>query len=579
MAIETTFRWAHTPCDPRSAFALSSVLQIHPLTARLLINRNICETDAASRFLNPAWDHLHDPFLLPDMETASRRIADAVQSRETIFVHGDYDVDGVTSTALYVRSLKALGGNVVYRVPHRKNEGYDLKTAGIEWAHEQGAALIITSDCGIQAHKAVALANGLGMTVIITDHHEPGASLPPAYAVVNPHRKDSRYPFPYLAGVGVAYKTMQAVVRLLQPQHEQVFLERFVDLVACGTVADVMPLLDENRVLVKFGLQNLAKTRKVGLRTLLLGSGIDITKPLTADTVGFGIGPRINAVGRMDDAGLALELLLTGDANVAAEIVEQLNAFNLERQIAQKLMLSEALGLLGDRDMVASRVLVLAGHGWNSGVVGIVAGKLVEMFHRPTIVIGIDGDSKSARGSARSIPGYDMFHGIQHCKDLLDSCGGHEMAAGLSLALENLTAFDARINQHARASISDADLIPCLHHDGVVEPCDLSVSLIEEWQDLAPFGQGNPEPKFMSSAMRVRESRRIGKDSTHIKFSVEAGNAEHTDCVAWGRGDWASVLKHGQEIDALYTPQVNEWNNRRTVQFIVKDIRLNSREE
>ncbi len=250
--------------------------------------------------------------------------------------------------------------------------------------------LVVTSDCGIQSHEAVTLANSLGMTVIVTDHHEPGPTLPPAYAVVNPHRHDSTYPFPYLAGVGVAFKVMQAVTRLLQPAHENGFVQKFLDLTACGTVADVMPLLGENRILASYGLKALARTRKVGLRALLDGAGIDLSKPLTADTVGFGIGPRINAVGRMDDAAKALDLMLTTDPEEALRLVTELNALNMERQQEQKRITSEAVALLAGRDMASVKVLVLASPGWNAGVVGIVAGKLVDTYHRPAIVIGVN---------------------------------------------------------------------------------------------------------------------------------------------------------------------------------------------
>ena len=548
-------------------------LYIHPLTARLLCNRGLTDPAEANAFLMPSLSQLLDPFGLPDMEKAAHRIKDALDKGETIFVYGDYDVDGVTSTAVYVRALTALGAKLEYRVPHRKRDGYDLKTRAIEYAHEKGATLIITSDCGIQAREAVEFANSLGMTVIVTDHHEPGETLPPAYAVVNPHRHDSTYKFPNLAGVGVAFKTMQAVVRLVQPTHESAFIQKFLDLVACGTVADVMPLLGENRVFASFGLKQLASTRKVGLRALLDGAGINTEKPLSAETVGFGIGPRINAVGRLDDAAIALDLLLTGDPEEARGLVEKMNAFNVERQLAQKRILEEARKIVDSRDLDKTKVLVVAAPGWNAGVVGIVAGKLVEAYGRPAIVIGVSDDETFGKGSARSIKGFDMFQGIQLCRDLLQSCGGHEMAAGLSLSMENLELFEQTINAHAAATMTDEDFIPSLLHDGLIDPSALSLNLLEEWMQLAPFGQANPEPRFASDNLLICDAKRMGKDASHLKMRVRSEAMDPTDCIAWGQGDWADTSSPGDFLEAVYTPQINEWNGRRLLQFNIKDLR------
>ncbi len=570
---ETKTRWTEPERDHKAEQALVRELRIHPLSARLLCNRGLCDPAAADAFLRPDLSQLHDPFGLPDMDKAAHRIKDALATGETIFIHGDYDVDGVTSTAVYVRTLLALGAKLEYRVPHRKRDGYDLKTGAIDYAHEKGATLVITSDCGIQAREAVAYANGLGMTVIVTDHHEPGEVLPPAYAVVNPHRHDSTYPFPSLAGVGVAFKTMQALVRLVQPTHENAFIQKFLDLVACGTVADVMPLMGENRVFASFGLKQLATTRKVGLRALLDGAGIKTDKPLSAEAVGFGIGPRINAVGRLDDAAVALDLMLTGDPEEARLLVEKLNAFNVERQQAQRRILEEAKLIVANLDLDRTKVLVIASPGWNAGVVGIVAGKLVDAYYRPAIVIGVNDEETHGKGSARSIPGFDMFQGIQLCRDLLQSCGGHEMAAGLSLSMENLEDFQEKINAHARATMSDEDFVPRLAHDGTIDPSALSLDLLEEWARFAPFGQANPEPKFASRNLLICDARRIGKDMTHLKMRVRAAMMDPTDCIAWGQGDWADRAGPGDFLEAVYTPQINEWNGRRLLEFNIKDLR------
>ena len=566
-------RWIAPDPDPKAEALLARELRVHPLTARLLVNRNLSDPAAADEFLRPGLHRLHDPFGLPDMDKAAHRIADAIAQGETIFVHGDYDVDGVTSTALYVQTLQGLKAKLVYRVPHRKKDGYDLKADALTWAHAQGATLVITSDCGIQAREAVAYANGLGMTVIVTDHHEPGETLPPAYAVVNPHRRDSTYPFPFLAGVGVAFKTMQAVMRLVKPEKEQAYIRWALDLVACGTVADVMPLQGENRIFASEGLKALARTRKVGLSELLKGARIDTSKPLSAEAVGFGIGPRINAVGRLDDAAVALDLLLTNDPEEAMGLVERLNACNAERQVAQKRILGEALAQLQMQEMDGLNVIVLASPGWNAGVVGIVAGKLADAFHRPAIVIGVDEAGTRGKGSARSIAGFDMFQGIQHCKDLLDSCGGHEMAAGLSLTMDNLVAFQEKINAHAAGVLTPEDFIPRLAHDGEVDPSQISLALLEEWDQFAPFGEANPEPRFASRELLICDARRIGKDLSHLKMRVRAEAMDPTDCVAWGLGHWTDSVGPGDFVSALYAPQINEWNGRRLLQFNIKDLR------
>jgi single-stranded-DNA-specific exonuclease len=556
---------------------LVNELQIAPLTARLLVNRKIDTPDLARRFLFPDLSQLHDPFLLPDMDKAARRIVEAIGNREKIIVHGDYDVDGVTSTAIYIRTLGKLGADVICRIPNRHVDGYDLKPKSIEWAKQQGASLIITTDCGTQAREAVTFANSLGMTVIITDHHEQGDILPDAYAVVNPHRRDSRYPWPNLAGVGVALKTMQAVVRLIKPEFEQSFLKSYLDLAACGTVADVMPLLDENRVFAAYGLDALRKTKKVGLKTLLESTGADITQRLSSETVAFGVAPRINAIGRLDDAAIALDLLLTSDEDEAKRIVARLNEANLERQHTQRRITAEAVMQVIQKNLRANPVLVVSAKHWNTGVVGIVAGKLVEQFNRPSIVIGISDDGLRCKGSARSIPAFDMFQGVSACQDLLDTCGGHEFAAGLSLQTENLEAFMEKIYSYASVRLTEDDFKPQILVDAFVDPSKIDIALLEEWERLEPFGESNPHPCLASSRMSSAGGRRIGKDQSHLKLTIEQGDGENkwrSDAVAWGRAEeWEPLSLPGSIIDIAFNPSINNYNGRRSVQLILKDMK------
>jgi single-stranded-DNA-specific exonuclease len=570
--------WKETPRQDHAEAQLVRELGLHALTARLLTNRGLLDPDQAETFLRPSLSHLHDPFGLPDMDKAAHRIAEAARSGETIFIHGDYDVDGVTSTALYVRALTKLGAKVVYRVPHRHQDGYDLKARAIEWAHQQGASLIITTDCGIQAREAVSFANSLGMTVIVTDHHEPGETLPDAYAVVNPHRRDSSYPFPYLAGVGVAYKTMQAVTRLLKPEWENAFLQNFLDLVATGTVADVMPLLGENRVFAYYGLEALRRSKKVGLRSLLDGARIDLSKRLTTESVGYGIGPRINAVGRLDDAAIALDLLLTTDADEANRLVDRLNECNLERQQAQKRITAEAILRVVQQGLAKKPVVVVASQGWNAGVVGIVAGKLVEQFHRPAIVIGTNEDGSWGKGSARSIPALDIFKAISQCRDLLETCGGHAYAAGLSLTMDRFDDFYTKLCVYAEARLTPDDFRPQICLDAVVPPNPIDVSLLDEWDQLEPYGEANPAPHLASRSVKVCGKRRIGKDLSHLKLVVASGDSDtihwQAECVAWGRAlDWDDSIDSGDDIDIAYVPTINSYNGRRSVQLVIKDLR------
>jgi len=569
--------WRETERNIDAETLLARELGIRPLTARLLANRGLTNPSDAESFLKPSLSNLHDPFLMPDMEKAARRICDALSNNERIFVHGDYDVDGVTSTAVYVRTLAKLGANLIYRVPHRHVDGYDLRTKSIEWANEQGAKLVITTDCGIQAQEAVALANSFGMTVIITDHHEPGENLPDAYAVVNPRRRDSTYPFPHLAGVGVAYKTMQAVVRLTKPEWESSFLRGYLDLVACGTVADVMPLQGENRIFASFGLEALRTTKKAGLRALIDGASIDCSQRLTADSVAFGIAPRINAIGRLDDAGIALDLMLTIDASEAVRLAGLLGDANLERQKTQRRITAEAVLQVVQKGLSKRSILIVAAPNWNPGVVGIVAGKLVDQFSRPAIVIAVTEDGSWGKGSARSIPAFDMFEGVSLCRDLLVSCGGHSLAAGLSLDMKLFDSFVDRLTAHASSVLTEEDFAPQIRLDAILGPEQIDIPLLEEWAQLEPYGEDNPAPTLACRTAKIAGFRRIGKDQSHFKANIEFGQgaAKWTaDAVAWGKADdWETLAGAGGVVEVAYTPSINCYNGRRSVQLSLKDLR------
>lgn len=573
----TPKRWRILPDDMQAEAQLQIELGVHPVIARLLVQRGLTTPAAADAFLHPTLDRLHDPFLLPDAEAACERLKRALAEKERILVHGDYDGDGVTSAALWTRFLRSLGGNVDVFVPHRKRDGYDIRVPIIEQAKQEGVTLIVTTDCGIQRVDEVEHARQYGIDVIITDHHTPNASgeLPRAVAVVNPHRKDSRYPFPNLAGVGVAFKLCEALTRHLGHKPEQ-FRRGFLDLATIGTVTDVMPLLDENRVIVKHGLESLAQTKKPGLRALIDVSGYSAEgKPLNTRAIGFGIGPRLNAASRIDDAKLALDLLLTRDEAEAHALARRLNECNIQRQDEQARILEEALALAAQQDIVEARCLVLHGAGWSGSIVGIVANKIVERFHRPCVMIALDEATGAGRGSARSIHAFNIFDAIDSCRDLLIEYGGHAHAAGLSIEGANVADFAAQMNRLAGSLLSEEDLQPSLEAAQEVAPSEITPDLLCQLETLAPFGHNNDPPFFVSRSVPILESQRIGKEGQHLKLLLKADGLNGRDLVEtlwWHHGEMADALEAGLSVDVCYRPEFNIWNGRRKIQFVVEDL-------
>jgi len=565
-------RWVAAECDEAAVERLARESGVPRALARLLIARGVETPRQAQDFLNPSLDHLHDPALLPDVEVGVDRIADAMSKGEKILIHGDYDVDGVTSTALLVRTLRALKAEVEFRLPHRRKEGYDIKPSAIDEAAGMGASVVVTCDCGIGAHDTVERARELGIDVIITDHHEPGNELPPALAVINPKREDAQYPFPELAGVGVAFKFAQALVRQLG-YDEEAFKSRFIDLVALGTVADVVPLLNENRALVKFGLEAIPNTKKVGLRTMLRAARL-IGKPLTSYSLGFILGPRINAVGRMDDASLALRLLLTRDESEATQLAERLERCNTERRAEQERILTAAVDQVGKKDLGSARVLVLSAEGWNSGVIGIVAGKICETFNRPAILINRDEASGIGAGSARSIGKFHILDGLRRCDDLLGRYGGHALAAGLSIPLANLDEFEERINAVGFETMTDEDIEAKIIVDAELAAGEITRDLAKAISSMEPFGMGNPEPLFITRAMPVVQKQRVG-DGSHLKMTLR-GDGGALPCIFFGQGDLADKLELGEPVDLCYSIRLDTFNGAQSVQLVGKAIYLPS---
>jgi single-stranded-DNA-specific exonuclease len=527
--------------------------------------------EEALRFLNPSFDDLPDPFLLPDAGQAAERIKHAIAGREKIIVHGDYDGDGVTSAALWTRLLRSLDAQVEVHVPHRQKDGYDMRSKFVAEAKERGIDLIITTDCGIQRVDEVEEARQVGIDVIVTDHHTPKEAIPNAVAVVNPHRLDSVYPFSDLAGVGVAFRMGEALVRHLGENVDS-YRKAFVDLAAIGTVTDMMPLLGDNRVIVKHGLERLKSTKKVGIQALIRSAGIR-AHAITARDLGYAIGPRLNAAGRVDDSALSLNLLLTKDEAQATTLASTLEKANNERRQEQDRVFMEALNLLSEQDLSGTGCLVVAGENWNSGVVGLVANKLVDRFSRPVIVIAADGESGVGKGSARSIPAFHMLNAMTSCADHLDGFGGHSHAAGLSLDLNNLDEFREAMNRQALETLTEEDFIPCLEADMEIDPAQVTLRFMQELQRFEPWGCCNEEPLFISRGLNILDVRRIGKEANHLKLVVRAEAMQPTDICWWGCGDLADHLHPGDSITACYRPQINHYNGRSSVQFILADLR------
>lgn len=563
--------WKAVPRNKTAEAALSDALGVPSLVAALLVGRGVADPDKADKFLNPSLEHLHDPSLLPDYQPAVAAILDARDQGQTIYVHGDYDVDGVTSTALFTRFLKVIGCKVVPHVPHRMKEGYGIHLDAIQWAKDQGTDLFLTCDCGISAHQQVEAATQLGMKVVVTDHHQVGETLPGAVAVVNPHRKDARYPWPELAGVGVAFKLCAGLTQELGHPVDK-YYRAYLDLAVLGTVADVMPLLDENRVITKFGLEQLRQTRKIGLKALLNVADLTTQAKLTSRHIGFQLGPRINAVGRIEDSATALDLMLCEDPIEASKMAGYLNSVNEDRKAEQSRCVEEAIARVEAEGVGDSFTLLLADATWHAGLIGLIAGRLVEKFRRPAFVLTIaDG---VAKGSARSIPGFDLGAAIKEVKPLLIGGGGHEMAAGVSMDPMNIGAFKEEIEKLAQRTLKLEDLRPTLDIDVEVDAAEARPEVFYQLQRLEPFGTANCTPTFAVRGVSL-ESVQPTSNPEHAKvvFGTPDG-LRHA--MAFRIGEKVAALGAGATVDVAFTLEENVFNGQATVRWCVQDVQLSS---
>ncbi len=554
--------------DPDDIAALGRELSLPEPICRLLALRGFARPEDARRFLRPRLDQLRDPFGLTGMPEALARIEAALERRERILVHGDYDVDGICSAALLTRVLRKLGAEAEAFVPHRVSDGYDLGPAGIRRAAELGASLIVTADCGTVAHDAVAAAAAAGIDVVVTDHHTPEATLPAAVAIVNPSRPDCGYGEP-LCGAGVAFKLCQALAERRGLEKEWLWWQ--LDLVGLATIADLVPLTGENRVLARYGLKVLRASRNAGVRALVKSAGLAGRPELFARHVSHMLGPRLNATGRLGDAFEGVRLLLSDDDAEAARLAEGMESNNRERQSIDREMLGQALTLLeASYDPERDWVVVLAAEGWHPGVIGIVASRIVERVNRPTVLIALNG-APQARGSARSIPGFHLYEALAACSGLLVRFGGHKYAAGLDIVPERIDALRAALNDYAHRTLAPEALVPEIEIDLELSLGQADAELHRLLRHFGPFGAGNPAPVLAVRGARVLGRPRVVGDG-HLKLELGQGGAR-LPAIGFRMGERLPLLATVDHVDVAFQLQENEWNGRTELQARLVDVR------
>ena len=555
--------------DEGAVEQLREGLGVCSMTARALVCRGISELDEARVFLAHDLEGLIDPFQMKDMDRAVAAVDAALARGAQIRIYGDYDVDGVCATALLVRALKGLGGKVDSYIPHRIDEGYGVNEEAVRQARAEGVDLLITVDCGSTAVAPIALARELGMEVVVTDHHRPGDELPEA-PVLNPCRDDCEYPFKGLAGVGVAFKLVAGLARARGvPEGDEL---RFLDLVCLGTVGDVVPLLGENRLFVQHGLRQLATSKKVGIRELMREAKVGPERPVKARDVAFGLAPRINAAGRMEDAEAAVRLMLTGDRGEAETLARQLSEQNKARRAEERRTLKEAEAMVASGvDLDREKVIVLGSEGWHAGVIGIVASRLVERHHRPCLLVAIaDGVGK---GSGRSVSAFNLWEALRECAPALTRFGGHRYAAGFGIEATRIEELRQRINEVAEERLSADDLVRQIEIDAEVALEDLTLEAVEELNRLAPFGMGNPTPMLVARGVRVDEVRPVG-DGSHLSLKLRGESGGAVGGIWFRSGALREELESGGRADVCFRARVDEWNSTVRVQLHVEDVAL-----
>ena len=555
-------KWSFYDINEEKIKEYSNKYKIPELLSRVLLNRNITTEEEIRIFLEPTRNDFGDPFLMPDMGKAVDRIIKAIKTNEKVVIYGDYDVDGITSSTILKKFLKERGLETGVYIPNRLEEGYGLNKEAIDKIASEKYTLMITVDCGISGVDEIEECNKLGIETIITDHHEQGDVIPNAFAVIDAKRKDNKYPFRELAGVGVVFKLIQAISKKLELDDKEYL--KYLDIVAVGTISDIVPLINENRVIAKLGLKLMEETRNIGLKELIIASNY---KKIDSNAISFGIAPRINACGRMGRQEEALRLFLTENITEAKDITKSLNRYNLERQEKEKSIYKQALEKLKEEDLNKINSIVLEGENWYHGVIGIVASKLTESFFKPTILIGFEG--KNGKGSGRSIPGFDLYEALNDSSQYLDKFGGHSMAVGLTINKAKFKEFKSKFEEIAKIN-NVKEIQPSIKIDGQITRKEFNSETIESLQKLEPFGEKNPKPNFLYKNLKINSIRSLS-EGKHLKLSLRDENFL-VDAIGFNLGNLANEFLIGDKVDIVGTLEENSYDGIETIQISIKDI-------
>lgn len=555
-------KWQYYEQDKEIVNKIAEEHGISTLLAKILVNRGIIDSKQIKVFLEPQRHDFHNPFDMLDMGMAVNRIIEAINNKEKTIIYGDYDVDGITSITVLKKFLNERGLDVDYYIPNRLEEGYGLNKEAIEEIAKKGYKLMITVDCGISGVEEVELANSLGIETIITDHHEQLDVLPNAYAIINPKRRDNTYPFRGLAGVGVVFKVIQAISMKLNLDEKEYL--KYLDIVCIGTISDIVPLVDENRVIAKLGLMLVKCTKNVGLKELIEESGY---KTIDSGMVSFGIAPRINACGRMGKQEEALELFLTDNPEKAKTITKRLNEYNIQRQETEKQIFEQAISELEKENLEEKSSIVLAGENWHHGVIGIVASRITEKFFKPTILICIEDDI--GKGSGRSVPGFDLHEALAQSSKYLEKYGGHEMAVGLSLKKENIQEFKNHFEEYAKSK-GVKDIVPIINVDSEITKKDINKATVEQIKLLEPFGEQNKQPLLIYKNLKIASIRALS-EGKHLKLMLKDEN-EIINAIGFNLGELSEEYLIGDKVDVVGTLEINAYNGQEQIQINLKDI-------
>ena len=556
-------KWEIYNSDEQKVKEICEKYNLNEILGKIIVNRKVINDEEVRIFITPTRDDFHDPFLFKDMDIAVNRIIKAINNQENILIYGDYDADGITSTTVLKKYLQERGGLVNTYIPNRLDEGYGLNKEAIKKIKEMGTDLIITVDCGISGIEEVEYAKELGLEVIVTDHHEVGDILPNALAVIDAKRKDNTYPFNMLAGVGVVFKVIQAISIKLNLKAEEYL--KYLDLVCVGTISDIVPLEGENRTIAKLGLMLIRVTKNLGLRELIKSSGY---KEIDSNTISFGVAPRINACGRMGHEDEALNLFLAETKEEAIKIAKKLNDYNVLRQTTEKAIYEDAISKIEKENIENKNSIVVGGHNWHHGVIGIVSSKVTEKYYKPSILLCFEDDL--AKGSGRSIQGFDLHDALTKCGDLLDKYGGHAMAVGLTLKKEHFEEFKARFEEVAKKA-NIKEMIPTLYIDEEVKLKDINMDLVKSLSILEPFGEANKVPLFLIRNLKI-DSIRALSEGRHLKLSLR-DESMVINAIGFDIGSLAEEYKIGDKIDVVGTLEINSFNGFSSVQINIKDLR------